>query len=242
MIENKYIYSLNCAKTDTPVYIGQTCNLKKRYNEHCYRFYNTSKCIWVKENKANGLKPTISILDEVDASEADFWESHYIFLFRSFGFKLFNIDYGPGLRSRDTRIAHGLKIKGIKRTEEHRKILSEKVMGDKNPMKNKDIVARVVSKLDYKEICRKAAITRIKNGTNQRARERMLTDANPGKKQMKPLYQIDNQGNIVKEWSCSAEVEKTLGYFKENVSRACRGIMKTYKGYTWKYKTETECQ
>lgn len=53
----------------------------------------------------------------------------------------------------------------------------------------------------------------------------------------KPVLQYDKDGGFIKEFSCLAEVERTLGIFKANVSRCClnkRGY-KTAGGFIWRY-------
>jgi len=76
-----YIYYL-CREDDVPFYIGKTQNsLNLRLNDHTYK-------------KEKGLK--INIIDEVYTSEWQFWEKHYISLFKSWGFKLDNKNNGGG--------------------------------------------------------------------------------------------------------------------------------------------------
>jgi len=75
-------------------YIGRTIrSIKTRYWEYTNLFdRNVSRNnSWLKHiiQKENRL-PGIIIIDEVMDSEADFWEYHYISLYRSWGFKLLN--------------------------------------------------------------------------------------------------------------------------------------------------------
>lgn len=79
-------------------YVGATTyELSKRFKGHTttgnlekIKLYNYPKYIWTKSLLERGLKPIIEILDEVELDEIQFWESHYIFLYKSFGFDLFN--------------------------------------------------------------------------------------------------------------------------------------------------------
>ena len=55
------------------------------------------------------------------------------------------------------------------------------------------------------------------------------------KTQSKPVLQYDLKGNFIKEWKSVAECGMN-GYNYGNVAACCRGELKTYKGYIWKYK------
>lgn len=52
----------------------------------------------------------------------------------------------------------------------------------------------------------------------------------------KPIYQLDLQGKIVKEWQSCTECEKINNYHRAAINRCCRGKQKTAYGYKWKYK------
>lgn len=52
----------------------------------------------------------------------------------------------------------------------------------------------------------------------------------------KPIEQYDLEGNFIKEWSSMKEASISLNINKSNISNACRGHLKTFKGYIWKYK------
>lgn len=53
----------------------------------------------------------------------------------------------------------------------------------------------------------------------------------------KPVLQMNESGEIIKEWASSYEVQLTLGFFSTLIARCCKGKAKSYKGYIWKYKT-----
>lgn len=221
-MKNKYIYTINDSKNDAVMYVGSSFNPKKRYINHKYCKYNTKKRDWITNNDNY-----LDIIEDVPLNESDFWESYYICLYKSWGLAELNSEHGAGIGKKiPSNIVSKQKETSLKNGIYDR--LSKRNMV-KNPMSSNENILKMVLKNRH-------------NGTYNKTKERMLTDVNPGKKQMKPLYQIDNQGNIVREWDCAAHAGKELNLFPENISRACRGIMKTYKGYTWKYKTETECQ
>ena len=57
-----------------------------------------------------------------------------------------------------------------------------------------------------------------------------------GKSRRVPIYQCDLQGNVIKEWSCAKVAFEKLGYSNySGINQCCKGKIKTYKGYVWKY-------
>lgn len=52
----------------------------------------------------------------------------------------------------------------------------------------------------------------------------------------KPLYQLDMNGNIIKEFNSAHQVQKVLGYNRRAIIGCCEGNCKTAYGYIWKYK------
>lgn len=75
-----YIYFLH--KNDNiPFYVGKTNNTIKRRLNHKQHF---------------GFDVCLEIIDEIPSDEWKFWEKHYISLFKSWGFKLNNINNGGG--------------------------------------------------------------------------------------------------------------------------------------------------
>ena len=51
----------------------------------------------------------------------------------------------------------------------------------------------------------------------------------------KPIVQLTLNGEFVKEYPSQMEVERVLGINHSNVSAACKGKIKTLKGYVWRY-------
>lgn len=54
----------------------------------------------------------------------------------------------------------------------------------------------------------------------------------------KSVEQYDLQGNFIKEWNCTHDIERELNYRHTNISACCRGKIKKVYGYIWKYKIE----
>ena len=64
--------------------------------------------------------------------------------------------------------------------------------------------------------------------------ERMSKSKINGKRS-KIVIQYNLDGTFVREWPSAMECDRN-GYDQGNVSACCRGKLKTYKGYIWKYK------
>lgn len=67
-------------------------------------------------------------------------------------------------------------------------------------------------------------------------KDNVLHAKNNGRNNRKPIAQYTKCGNLIKVWDSAYEVEKTLGFFATLISRCCRGIQKSHKGYIWKFQ------
>ena len=100
-----------------------------------------------------------------------------------------------------------LHMKGISKSEEHRKKMSEAQKGVKNHMYGK---------------------TGEKHPLYGKTGEKSHRS--------KPINQIDKKtGQVIKTWTCSAEVKRVLGINQGNISACCSGKLKSCGGYIWKY-------
>lgn len=52
----------------------------------------------------------------------------------------------------------------------------------------------------------------------------------------KPVLQYDKEGNLIKEWVSTKEIEKQLGFANTHISDCCRRKLKTAYGFIWCYK------
>jgi group I intron endonuclease len=93
MIKNKvFIYTLECPISNEVRYVGKTINLLDRLRGHIKtsKKLKTHKDKWVNSLINEGLKPIIKELDCVDEDNWQYWEKHYIQLFKNQGFNLVN--------------------------------------------------------------------------------------------------------------------------------------------------------
>ena len=86
-----FIYTLSDPITNEIRYVGKTKNPSDRLKGHIKESYkkNTYKNNWVNGLITKNNTPIMEIIDEVEENW-QFWESFYIYLFKSWGFKLTN--------------------------------------------------------------------------------------------------------------------------------------------------------
>jgi hypothetical protein len=51
----------------------------------------------------------------------------------------------------------------------------------------------------------------------------------------KPVRQLSKDGKLIKVWPTASEVERQLGFLGCAITQACRGRIKTSRGYKWEY-------
>lgn len=94
-----FIYALIDPRNNSIRYIGKADEEKERFTTHIYFAKkdignNKHKNNWIKRILKENLLPIISIIDQVPFAEWQFWERHYISLYKSWGFKLLNMTNG----------------------------------------------------------------------------------------------------------------------------------------------------
>lgn len=81
-----------------------------------------------------------------------------------------------------------------------------------------------------------------KDNCNHGTRNERSAKTRTNGKLSKQVLQYTKNGEFVKEWVSSSEIERKLGYNKSAISRVCLGNtrLKSYKGYIWRYKEKRE--
>ena len=110
-----YIYILIDPRTNQVRYVGKADDCDKRLDKHMYegKNKNNHKANWIKGLIKENLKPILEMIDKVPYEEWQFWERHYISLYKSWGFKLTNNTMGGDGGTMSPEI---LKIISIKNT------------------------------------------------------------------------------------------------------------------------------
>lgn len=52
----------------------------------------------------------------------------------------------------------------------------------------------------------------------------------------KPIIQYSLNGEFIKEWPSTKEIQRTLGICHSNISKCCKGERKTCCGFIWRFK------
>lgn len=74
-----------------------------------------------------------------------------------------------------------------------------------------------------------------KYNSNYGTRNERIRKRNTNGKLSKPVSQYTLDGNYIKEFSSTMEVQRQLGYAQANISLCCNGKYKHAYGYKWKY-------
>jgi len=210
-----YIYTLSCPITNQIKYVGKSSNPKNRFCSHINesKLKRTHKECWIFGLIKKQQKPILEILDEVEISEWEFWERHYICLIKSWGFNLVNgTDGGEGM--------------------------SPEYMKNNNPMHNPQIAAKLkgsgngmygktLSK-ETKELLSKA--NKGKPGWNKGNKEYYSEEM-----KIKYLYKPIKCHQNNKIYNSIINAAKDLGLHKSAVGAVARGKRKHHKGYTFEF-------
>jgi len=189
-------------RNGVPFYVGKTLQeIKERFYTH-------------KDKKENSK---IVEIDCVDDNEWRFWESWYIELFKSWGFKLENKNNGGGGRGpgwvsppeRNAKIKASMKNHSQYYTDEVREKISNSNKGKLKPFTKEHQQNILIAK----------------------------------RKQAKPLLMYDLDNNLIREWESKGqaaewikETKKRQGNLTSQIKDAILGRQKTAFGYKWKYK------
>jgi hypothetical protein len=107
--------------------------------------------------------------------------------------------------------------KGVSKSEEQKKKISEKLKGRKLP----------------KETCDKMSKSRMGHGWSDSALNNLKNSA---RKRCRPVLQYDLSGNFIKEWEGFAYIVDELKLSKSSIYANCKGNTKQSQGFIWKYK------
>jgi len=206
-METTFIYSLNCPISKITRYIGKSNTPKGRYDRHlksCIKKTSSHNAAWLKSLLLKELKPELEIIDEVLCSEWQFWEKHYISLYKSWGFNLTN--QTPGGES-----GVGVK-KGYKYSEEvnaRRKPCKWK--GCKLPQEWKDNISKGTSgRIKSYEECKK------------------LSNAHKGKKKSKQHIEKRRQTILSRNyrgensWKSKIVLNIETGIYYSSMTEVCK--------------------
>lgn len=226
--KNCIIYTLNDPDTQIPMYVGVTGKcLKDRLGNHIKGKETSLKSNWIKSLIMCGKLPSIEEVDIVDTTEWEFWERHYISLFRSWGFQLVNTAKG-GKEPWNKGVNAPYSDSVLKKMGESQK---ERMKRIPHPMLGKKQKPEVVEKIASKK--RGIRLTdEHKRKIGQAHRER-------GHFGM-AVCQYSKDGVFIREWISGCEAGRSLKLQANHINGCCnkRYGRKTIGGYIWKFKEE----
>lgn len=255
MIKSTFIYGLKDPNTEQIRYIGKTSHPEKRLKHHISVRYNNHKSNWIQSLLKNNEKPILEIIDEVPISNWEFWEKHYIRLFKSLGAELVNSTEGGRGGEDDRKLRKDTIEKmrlaqlGKKHTEESKKKMSESAKR-KAPIseKTREIHRKNSTgrKRSLSAIEKTASANRGRKNTQETKdiiRKKLEGRKVPSdvlirraKAQMKPIIQLDFSGNVVKEWNSVKDASREINPSNHGLSTCLKGKRKSWAGFKWEYK------
>lgn len=124
--------------------------------------------------------------------------------------------------------------------EEHRRILEEEIK--KKDEEIKKIMENNVTGAPKKEGSRKCRDCKIVQDISEFSPSGTGTATSCKKCSLlvgvgneKPVNQYDLDGKFIKRFNSAVEAEKITGFKANNISRNCRGVIKSTKNYVWRY-------
>lgn len=223
------IYTLSDPNTNEVRYVGKTINpLKQRLKEHI-RCRNKTYCKnWID---SLNITPVIELVDEVDNNKWEFWESFYIDLFKSFGFRLTNLTSG------------GAGAINYRRTVQDNKSIEKVVYQydlQGNFIRKWSSMTSINKSLKYSiseiSVCcnkkQKYAYNYqwsfIREKLSEVSKERKLYSTS------RRIIQKTLDNKVIKIWNSLIEIEKELGFYSTNILKCCKGLQQ--KGYKYKWE------
>lgn len=225
MVVTAFIYSLSDPKTQEIRYIGKANDVKERFKHHmCVnkKGQSISKC-WIKGLRSEGLKPIVDVIDEIPHKEWEFWEQYYISLYKSWGFRLTNMQIGgrsgqDGVKfSDETKEKMRLAQLGKRHTSEAKEKQRLKQLGVVPSLKTREKlrVANIGKKMSPEAIAKTVA------------------------RKEKPIVQFDLiTGEKIAEHQSARKAMKALGGKGFNLTNHLKGGRKSYMGYRFEYKNK----
>jgi group I intron endonuclease len=228
-----FIYALHCPTTNKIRYVGKSDNPEKRLYRHIADAKKSTKChrlAWIKSLLDLNLKPTISILEEVDV---DTWGEKETYWINQFDNLTNMIDGGKFCPMYNPEII--AKMKQTKKenpqkfSENARKKLSD---ATKRRWKHGGLKPRKFTTDDKVNASNRAK--EIWATMNSDDKSSLCKKISLGRQ--KSILQLDLNYNIINSFSSVNEASIHLGY-KRSCSKICvackTGIL--FKNFYWKY-------
>ena len=262
-MKTTYIYALIDPRNNHVRYIGKANDPYDRYINHfnSARDKNTHKRSWINSVRNDGFRPELLILDKVPLDKWQWWETFYISLYQTYGFKLVNYTNGGDGSTfgnkgswKKGNIPHN---KGIPCKEETKQKIKDKLIGTSNISSYKPVIQY---DLQYNEIkrykCVKDAVDESK-GLFIRSKISACCNLKRNKhqgfvwrwdngddfvervkqpKKGKIVYQYDLDFNLKKIFNSLKEASDILNIESSNIAFCCKHHHRKAGGFYWRYK------
>jgi len=258
------IYVLKDPRNDEIYYVGCTKNIHQRFKAHLNpaRDLVTPKRQWIKELRELGLKPILSILEDVDDDNSLIREKYYIQHFRTLGSPLTNTGE-IGFNGNQTSFKEGDKNEPVIAIMLDGSFFnsypSVSIAAKENNTTGSNIssvlrkITKTAKKLiwlyedDYYDLTEEDINSLIKNAldnSNKGGKETQFDEGhtpwNKGTniklKGDKHVFQYSAKtGEFIKEWNTAKEASIALNCNEEGIGQCARNNAKTAGGYIWKY-------
>lgn len=241
------------------IYIGQTWDLTKRYKSGVSPSQRLLYRSYQKHGKENHTKQIIhQFHGDITQLDLDYWEKHYIDLYRLEGYKLLNIREGGGnngaLSVETKELLRQRKNEWIKLNPEKQKSITAAAcaanIGKKRSDETKKLQSNAAKGKPKSEQHRLNASAAKKgkpsphkgNHFSTEAANRIRAAAKTRKQKKCPVNQFDLNHNLIKEWPSIQEAALHLGIHKGVISGCIRGL-KSYNtagGFKWEYANDAD--
>lgn len=220
------------------VYVGQTCNLRKRTATHlayarnnteggCTKFRNAIQCYGEEEFE-------LTVLCECDKSALNDLEAFYIKKLQAVKYG-YNISPDPHFPiSPETAKKISLANKGRKLTKEHKQKIGDQNRGRKHTAESRaKMSASQKGKKQSPELIAKRMAKQFGRKPSALSYQKLCERA---KANRKPVEQIDPVTGLVMGIYCSiSEAARATGSQVGNLTSALKGRLFTHHGFRWRY-------
>ncbi len=213
-------------KINGKFYIGQTVDAKKRWVAHSNRKVKTAISAAIQKYGSNNFE--FEIIQECPLEEANFWESHFIALYKSCGSGGYNLTTGGSARYKlapesleKIGAANRGKKRSLKTLEKMRVCSTGKKQSPETIEKRVKYVRGVKKSPEHVEKVRAWHIA------NAPCKGKTPTNA-------RVIYGWDDQNKTGLIFNSLSEAVK-YGYDISNISACCHGRLKRHKQIKWSF-------
>lgn len=77
-----------------------------------------------------------------------------------------------------------------------------------------------------------------KENDNYGTRNKRIFEKTTNGKLSKTVYQFSKDGEFIREWPSTNEIQRVLGFYQSAISKCCNGKLKSAHNFIWRYKTD----